>query len=335
MASSNSSSTLNFAALDAKARNNFNIKLSRVHDAVFAQPIGIHDVYENDSSTLDIPSIPKHLQLDFFFRNFNDIARGNYRAHSSKSLEVNRAIWYYEVSKQHCLSNRIDVVRLNIILMAFIMISKQLGLDASSLYDTGADAFISAYIEAWLSKTCGLDVHEHSFQEELVRLWMDSGFDLVYFPEKARREMFKAVWQMKQMVSELTTIRPESFYAMVLSNEVPRELFKKEGPMLVLHWVFAKMKKEEQRKEAEAEQEAEWNKGGVVPGVFVDTKPVRMDQSPVTDLLVDIEDGVVEQALPDEVRKPWITVANALKIMQDVQKDFLTEAMERATLGRD
>ncbi|KAI4679248.1 hypothetical protein J4E81_010501 [Alternaria sp. BMP 2799] len=336
MASSHSSNTNDFAALDAKARDHFDQKLAKVHHSLFAQPIGIYDIYENN---VWIPSVPQRLQLDYYLRNFNNIARGNYRAHPSKSLDINRTIWYYDVSKLHSLSNRLDVVRHNVVLMAFIMIAKQLGLDTSSFHEPGAEVFIEAYMEAWLSKTCGMDRHEnvHSCQEELVKVWMNSDFDLCYFPDKARRDMIQAIYYMQQMVSELVTIQPDHFYAAVLSGEVPRDAFEKEGPLLVLHWVFAKMRNEQKQKdeEAAAEEAMEIEHMDRPVGFFVDTKPVRMDVSPVSDLLVDIEPGVVEQALPNEVRRSWISVEQALKIMKDVDKDFLTQAMERATLGRD
>ena len=103
---------------------------------------------------------------------------------------------------------------------------------------------------------------------------------------------------------------------------------------MVLRWVFAKMQKEVKRKEDERkalEEDMDVDMDRDNSSMFV--RPVQMDTSPTTDLLVDIEPGVVEQALPNEVRRPWITVEKALQIVQSVKKDFLTEAMERATLG--
>ena len=104
----------------------------------------------------------------------------------------------------------------------------------------------------------------------------------------------------------------------------------------MLLWVFAKMQKEVKRKEDERkalEEDMDVDMDRDNSGVFV--RPFRMDRSPTTDLLVDIEPGVVDQALPNEVRRPWITVEQALRIVQSVKNDFLTQAMERATLGRD
>ena len=203
MATFNTAGTGDFPSLDAKARAHLEKKLSKVHKSVFTEainPITIDDVYR-DADAIEIPAIPKQFQLDFFFQNFNNIARGGYRPHSSKSLDVNRAIWYYEVSKQHTLASRIDVVRHNIVVMAFVMIAKKMNLDTSDLYEPGAEVFFEAYIEAWLSKTCG-DEREHALQEELVRTWMSSGFDLVTFPERARRDMYAAIWNLQQMVSD-------------------------------------------------------------------------------------------------------------------------------------
>jgi hypothetical protein len=336
MASPDSSGTMDFSALDTKARDNFDKKLAKVHHSVLPPDITVEDVYDNDGAPLYIPNIPNHLQLDFFFRNFNDIARDNYRAHSSKSLDVNRTIWYYEVSNTHCLTNRVDVVRYNIVPMAFIVIAKKLNIDTSSWCEPGSEAFCSAYMEAWLAKTCGLGEQEHSCQEKLVQTFMDSGFGLCYFPDRARKDMMKAMWNLGQMVSEWTIIKPENLYEAVLSGEISRDIFEMEGPMLVLHWVFAQAKKEKERKEEDEVVAMAMNMNiEDTVDYYIDTNPVRMDRGLVADLLVDIEPGVVEMSLPNENRKPWISVAQALNIVQEVKEDFLTELMGRTTLGRE
>ena len=328
MASLSLSGTNDLSALDAKARANLAQKLSKIHPSVLTRPLTIHDIYNVNEAALYIPHIPSDLQLDFFFRNYNDIARCNYRPHSAKPFDVNRAIWYYGVSKFHTLSNRIDVVRYNVIVMAFITIAESLGQNTSDLYDPGASAFIKAYMKAWLSKTCGED--DQSDQEALVHIWMNSGFDLCYFPDRARRDMMQAVWKLQRMVSELRTVRPEDFLVAVKENQVPRDIFEREGPMLVLHWAFAHMKKEQARKALNTPSEQ-----GAPVSSSVDISSVRLDQSPASDLLVDIEWGVVEQVLPYEGRKSWITPEKSLSIVQSVEEDFLAGWMEKVTLGRD
>ena len=144
--------------------------------------------------------------------------------------------------------------------------------------------------------------------------------------------MMVAVWNLLQMVSKMTTMEPEHFLTAVRKGKVRGDVFEREGPILVLHWVFAHMKKEKERKEMEIYE------GTGEPGAYenlfvVDTAPIRVDESPLSDLLVDVEPGVEDMSLPDEGRRPWITVENALSIVQDVKKDFLTGLMGNVSLG--
>lgn len=140
--------------------------------------------------------------------------------------------------------------------MVFITIAETLDQNMSDLYHPAANAFVKACMRAWLSKTSGND--DQSDHEALVHIWMNSGFDLCHFPDRARRDMVKEVWKLQRMVSDLTTVRPDDSLVEVEEKRVPHDILKREGPMLVLHWAFAYMKKEQARKalKTPSEQEA-------------------------------------------------------------------------------
>jgi hypothetical protein len=116
--------------LDAIARRHFRDKLEKVKKRVPSlQNLTIEDYYFL-SEQVHISYIPRELQVDFVCANFGDIRAGGFVAHRSKSLEVNRAIWYYILDEQHCFSRHFRDIRYNIILMAIMWAARILKSDA-------------------------------------------------------------------------------------------------------------------------------------------------------------------------------------------------------------
>ena len=63
---------------------------------------------------------------------------------------------------------------------------------------------------------------------------------------------------------------------------------------------------------------------------------VKWDEGPVSDLLVDVVEGVDEQPLPTKgvkQRRPWIVSSKALEILQNVKEDFLMQMMASTTIS--
>ena len=155
----NTNTLLDFPTMDAQARENLSYKLWKIPPRLLTRPLTVQDIYTKDMAALNIPHIPTHLQLDFFFRHYNDIACGNFQPHASKPFDVNRVIWYFEVSPLHSLSNDYSDVRYNVIPMAFVLVAKMLNKDTRAFCDPSTKSFTTAYMHAWLAETCGLENH--------------------------------------------------------------------------------------------------------------------------------------------------------------------------------
>ncbi|CAO2650099.1 Nn.00g013910.m01.CDS01 [Neocucurbitaria sp. VM-36] len=307
---------VDFSALDRKARENLAIKMKKKPARLMARAPTLGDIYKVNVNGLYIPRVPNELQLDFYFRHFNDIALGNYRAHSSKGVDINRAIFYYELSDYNSWSNHFSVVRHNVTIMAFIWMAHTMGKDTSSFCNPNTEAFWKAYI----------GMSDFSYQESFLKVWHECDYQLLRFPHSAEKKIKAAVWRLRQMVTSIQHVEPENFLEAASQRRIDDAIFNREGPLLALRWVFAHMQNGKLRMEKESVVATDEEMMDLDHGM------VHWSKSPVSDLLVGVTPGIVEQPLPPTDRQPWITSEKAPEILQSVQEDDLAEMMARISL---
>ncbi|KAH6621976.1 hypothetical protein C7974DRAFT_214211 [Boeremia exigua] len=328
---------------DARARENLETKLAKVPLRTLPHHRDVHDYYTKNEAKLRVANVPDDLQLDFFLRNYNEIAAGNFKASSLKSLQVNRAIWYYQLSEQHSFSNHFDVVRINICIMAFLFVVRiSHGGNIDGYCDDSGQSFFILYLRGWLPMHWGGD---QTAPDSLIKYWQDSGLDLIRFKSKPLVKAKAAISSMSQMVPEMSHLEAENLIADLRSGKISEDIFEREGPMLALHWIFTFMKSSKDKMEKEKDDVTRGVEHGLAGDEDetmeevddFDLSTVSWHESPVSDLLVDIVPGIEDRPLPTEgveQRQPWMDPTKALEILQMVKQDHLTELMARSSITK-
>lgn len=174
------------ANLNETASANLSLKLDRVRipRRFFPEGLAINDIYSNSSRTR-IPQIPKELQLPFIFANHTSLFRANHSARKPTTqleYDIDRALWYWSLSRQRSLSFSLNQVRFNVALIV-VVLSR---LDAQHLVKPSAVPFIQTYLDAWLE-----NLHrptEFIMREAFLQIWATGPFDLMCFrPNLANR----------------------------------------------------------------------------------------------------------------------------------------------------
>ena len=168
------------ANLNETASANLSLKLDRVRipRRFFPEGLAINDIYSNSSRTR-IPQIPKELQLPFIFANHTSLFRANHSARKPTTqleYDIDRALWYWSLSRQRSLSFSLNQVRFNVALIV-VVLSR---LDAQHLVKPSAVPFIQTYLDAWLE-----NLHrptEFIMREAFLQIWATGPFDLMCFP---------------------------------------------------------------------------------------------------------------------------------------------------------
>jgi hypothetical protein len=151
-------------ALHKAAEHNLAIKTFKIPKEVILLA-SLHSIYFHPEEAV-VPQVPPHFQLAAYFTLYNDIAKANFLADKSLSMEINKAIWFYGLDKAHPFSRFFDQIRCNIILMAFVWAS-----NFDPRYSKGGcKEFVKAFLrvsDSPDSTACVLLVSLHSFYRGL------------------------------------------------------------------------------------------------------------------------------------------------------------------------
>ncbi len=151
-------------ALHKAAEHNLAIKTSKIPREIMLLP-SLHSIYFHPEEAV-VPQVPPHFQLAAYFTLYNDIAKANFLADKSLSVEINEAIWFYGLDKAHSFSRFFDQIRYNIILMAFVWASN---FDPRYCKE-GCKEFVKAFLRVSNipdSTACVFSVSLHSLHRSL------------------------------------------------------------------------------------------------------------------------------------------------------------------------
>jgi hypothetical protein len=175
-------------------------KLSRIPERVF--PSGrkptITEIYTNNADAVHIPGVPEHLQLPFIFEHYQLFVATDFKARKKEGdMNVNLAIWYWQMDRWHSLSCKHKQARYNILMACIIRTSPALGSKVAS----PAHDFCQALIEAWVWSVSRQE--EYDKQAEFLQMWQNDPYDLMYFGRKAKDAMEVAVRALVQYVPRI------------------------------------------------------------------------------------------------------------------------------------
>ncbi|KAH5083854.1 hypothetical protein HBI52_114280 [Parastagonospora nodorum] len=221
--------------LNNRVEKNLKIKWSKI--PIFMRK-STHDILFN-AALLRYTFIDPDLQLPFYFRNYNTIAKSNFMAEKgvTQHFDITRAIFYYGIDELHCFSRRSHHVRYNIILMAFAWTS---GFD-TKYCKAGCENFVKAYIKAWIE---GL-VFEHEMIDTRERdaffgEWKTGPFDLYFFTDGYAKTMRARLRAHRERFTALGTSPLVSDFLLTLKNgELSDAAFEENGAALAFQWAMS------------------------------------------------------------------------------------------------
>jgi hypothetical protein len=186
--------------LHYKAVSQLHHKLSRIPERVF--PSGrkptISEIYTNNAEAVHIAGIPEHLQLAFVFEHYELFVAADFKVRKKEGdMNINMAIWYWQMDETHSLSRKHKQVRYNIMMACIIRASPELGSEVTQ----EARDFCDALINAWLWSVTRQD--EYTMQARFLNIWANGSYDLMHFGRKARDAMDVAIRALEQYVPRM------------------------------------------------------------------------------------------------------------------------------------
>ncbi|KAL1610177.1 hypothetical protein SLS60_001842 [Paraconiothyrium brasiliense] len=133
--------------------------------------------------------IRRSVGLFFLFENFGCLASNNFSGHKIEGhFEITRAIWYWNLDKTHSFSRHHRQVMVNFLVASLVAAEGR-------RYDTRG-LFVQRFIEAFINANLrDIDTEE---QDDFLKHWYESDFDLITFSNKDMKRIMKKVQNLKE-----------------------------------------------------------------------------------------------------------------------------------------
>ncbi|RMZ73864.1 hypothetical protein GMOD_00004663 [Pyrenophora seminiperda CCB06] len=320
-------------ALHKTACEYLQIKLKKIPARVFGggRKPTIRDIYERPETLIN-PTVPKHLQLDFIFSNFNTFAEGNFMARKrDQNRQISAAIFYWDMDRKHSLSTHYEDIRYNILLAHLVLEDPK----SRSQLDENLATFLQWLIYAWLETAMRVEIEEDESRNIWIyQIWKQRKFDLIRWTNKRQsQKMAAAVHALKIKVSK-PPFDVDQFWTE--AREQSAEDFRRHGASWALQYIIYK---EQEAKDILAgdlvlEAQDSLNNGSLVShfaGLGMDLgdsvpehlSEALFEQPLVKALLVDITDDITFErpqglrVLPNEgTESCWMKPEEALALLE-------------------
>jgi hypothetical protein len=220
--------------LHHKAISQLHHKLSRIPERVF--PLGrkptIMEIYTSNAEAIYIAGIPEHLQLPFIFEHYQLFVAADFKARKKEGdMNINLAIWYWQMDDAHSFSRKHKQVRYNVLMACIIRADSVLGRKVAS----PALEFCGALIDAWVWSVTRQD--EYVKQAEFLEMWQNGPYDLMYFGRKAKDAMDAAIRGLEQYVPSLKPFVNEDVSFWEGLRYTPPKKLKTYGPLWAIQYI--------------------------------------------------------------------------------------------------
>lgn len=319
-------------ALHKKAAHHLDIKLKKIPARVLpgGRKPTLSDVYERSDSVYN-PTVPKHLQLDYVFANYNRFAEANFQARKrDQHRQVSAAIFYWNMDPKHSLSAHFNEIRFNILLAHLVLEDPT----ARAQLEETLVAFLKWLVHAWLETAMRVDHTEDESRDIWIhQMWKPGKYDLIRWNRTQVVRMGAAVKSLSAKVAEPPFDIDEYW---TRAREQAAEDFHKHGASWALQYIVHKQKQSKDIAAGDRALEAEdaltdgsflsgfsglgMDLGDRVPGYLSEA---LFEQPLVKALLVDVNEGITLErpqglhVLPQEsTEKCWMAPEEALALLE-------------------
>jgi hypothetical protein len=198
----------------------------------FGQKPTMSDVLSNNEAAFHLPNIPNQYQLPFIFDNYERFVKAQFRVNKkSGDMDINEAIFYWQMDGTHSFSRYHKQVSHNIIVACIIRVIP----NWADFVTPEAHQFCSALVDAWMEAA----THQGGFerQEAFLELWATGPYDLMYFGHRPEERMREAVKELGQYVPHKAfRLGGEQPFLEQLERQYPKhvEMF---GPAWAIRWI--------------------------------------------------------------------------------------------------
>lgn len=203
----------------------------------------IKDVYFHPEK-LVLPTIPRDLQLEWFFKWYNEIGRWKYTVYRDlQDFPITRGIFYYGLDEKRAFTHHFRNIRYNVVMMV-LAVATDFQCAKFKSYPQIHDfvwTFLMAFVE-------GMVDYENDFRirDKFIKLWKSSIVDFTIFFDASAVKMQKLV---KKLGEVYTPQDPEQIIKECRKMVRKRKPFPSYGPAMALRLCIAQ--EEEERKEQE------------------------------------------------------------------------------------
>ena len=277
-------------ALHKKAAYYLEIKLKKVPARMFSghRKPTLSDVYERPNS-LFLPTVPKNLQVDYIFANYNQFAEAKFKARKrDQHRQISAAIFYWNMDHKHSLSTHHQEIRYNIILAHLVLEEPK----ARAQLEPTLITFLQWLIHAWLETAMHVDHVEDETRDMWIhQMWKPGKYDLIRWSRAQHAKMFAAVKALHAKVAK-PPFSVEEYWTKAREQSV--ESFRRDGASWALQYI---VHKENQAKDISAGDRALEAEDSLVDGSFI---------SSFNGLSVDIGDWVPEYLSEELFKQPLV-----------------------------
>jgi hypothetical protein len=236
------SAPLTPAELHERAKTNLAIKTAKLSPFVLAKRTipNILDIYTNRTKT-ETDGIPAEFPLAYFFKQYHRMFRLGFHITpiAGGNFDMLRAMWYYGVDDTHSFTSRHLQVRLNIILMVFVMALDKANAPVQDFVDPACVPLITQFLRAWLSGVLpppAGQVRTFTEQEKFLQLWTDADHDLIVFSRAQRTRAQAAVKALTQ--SKIPHVHLDAADFMNQAEGLSADQIREHGPALAVAYCY-------------------------------------------------------------------------------------------------
>ena len=221
-----------------KAAYYLEIKLRNIPASMFSgrrTPI-LSDVYECPDSVF-LATVPKNLQLDYIFANYNQFAEANFHASKrDQHRQISAAIFYWNMNFRQLLSTHYREIRYNIILAHLVLEEPK----ARAQLEPTLVAFLQWLIHAWLETAMRVDHAEDETRDMWIhQMWKPGKYDLIRWSRAQAEKMCTAVKAL-----QTKAVKPpfdmREYWSKAREQSV--EAFRRDGASWALQYIVHKEK---------------------------------------------------------------------------------------------
>lgn len=181
-------------ALHAKVTEQLIQKLTKVPPRMWlanCKPT-IKDIY-NDTEYVHSYCVPDEYQIWYIFEHFEQFVAQDFQVRKREGdINVNMAIWYWQMDVHHSFSSVHWTSRYNIIMAYVVAASGLLDTFEDESLQTFITALHDAFHESVTKQMCSKD------KQRFLSIWAAGEHDYIYWGKKGRTEMYLAIQALEQ-----------------------------------------------------------------------------------------------------------------------------------------